>query len=625
MSRKIGLGTRFGEENSGLDLKEQVKNQAGENGTENIGSKTSFKDRISGDEGSVLNTSLGRNSDGGSKGEAVLGAVAGSVMSGTLGSMANSSKNTFGNIMNAQDGSGIVEQIKPQTFYRGKNIRLRINDEVMDIKDVEMHITKEFSRHDELFMKFTIKTKELSKYYSYVFSFDNTLGVELAKSDMDFKRIFHTFNIEKMDIEESAGERSVVLIRTSSATFQMDKIKEFRSFQDMKITYETIIETFKEKYPKMKWFIGQELSQNLVKPYIQYNETDWEFLVRIAGDLNIPLFSHLDSVIMGNEINLMEEDAELRNAIYGKCRDGVNILFKVRNATQGVNAGQRMKIMLPDQGLEGEMGEDVRIVSKAYIRTEGDQVLTDYELIQESHKFEPILHTEFEGKSIEATVMEVVSENGIAKMKIDLSVGLMKAADNGKSQGYRDEYKGGFNFPYMTGFSQSNSGFFCTPESGDIVSLFFNSRNEGHAYVLQGAVNSPGNDRFNNPNVRNYTLGGDDSAGGKPMFDFQLSSKVFNVNVTDSINLNAKNKISNTSENGIEIAGKNNVNIISSEEMTIVSNNLREMIGSNKVLQANNSSEVISGSKNIISSDCNMGTSGVMNISGGGDVIINKG
>ena len=406
-----------------------------------------------------------------------------------------------------------------------------------------------------------IKTKELSKYYSYVFSFDNTLGVELAKSDMDFKRIFHTFNIEKMDIEESAGERSVVIIRTSSATFQMDKIKEFRSFQDMKITYETIIETFKEKYPKMKWFIGQELSQNLVKPYIQYNETDWEFLVRIAGDLNIPLFSHLDSVIMGNEINLMEEDAELRNAIYGKCRDGVNILFKVRNATQGVNAGQRMKIMLPDQGLEGEMGEDVRIVSKAYIRTEGDQVLTDYELIQESHKFEPILHTEFEGKSIEATVMEVVSENGIAKMKIDLSVGLMKAADNKRSMGYSDKYKGGFNFPYMTGFSQSNSGFFCTPDPGDIVSLFFNSRNEGHAYILQGAVNSPGNDRFNNRD--NRTFSSSPSSNGQPMFNFTLSSEVFSVSVTDHIGLTASNSVNATATGGsVTVNGQSNVDVM---------------------------------------------------------------
>ena len=500
-----------------------------------------------GETGRVLEASLGEREKS-DMGEALLGVMSGSVMSEALGSMAGSSKNIFGNMVNTQNGSITAGEIKPQTLYTGKNIRLRINDEVMDIKDVEMDITKEFSKHDELFMRFTIKTEEVSKYYSYVFSFDNTLEIELAKSDMDFKRVFHTFNIEKIDIEESMGERSVVIIRTPSASKQLDKIKEFKSFQDMSLTYEKVIETLKKKYPDMKWFIGRELSQNLKKPYIQYNETDWEFLVRIAGDLNIPLSSHLDSIIMGNEINLMEESAELRNAIYGKCRDGVNILFKVRNSTQAVNVGQRMKITLPDQGLNGEEGEDIRIVSKAYIRVADNHVITDYELVQESHKFDPVLHTEFEGKSIEATVMDVVSEDGIAKMKIDLSVGLLKSADNDKSKGYEDEYKGSFNYPYGTNFSQGMTGFFCTPDTGDRVVLTFPTRNESHAYVIQGAVNSQGNDRFNNRDNRNFNSS--PSANGQPMFNFTLSSEVFSVNVTDYIGLTASNNISINASSG---------------------------------------------------------------------------
>ena len=130
--------------------------------------------------------------------------AAGNMLSGVSGNKASSIKKSFNNVMYVQNESEITE--KPQTYYKGKNIRLRINDEVMDIKDVEMNITKKFSRHDDLFMKFTIKTEEVSKYYSYVFSFDNSLEIELAESDMVFKRVFHTFNIEKIDIEESIGE-----------------------------------------------------------------------------------------------------------------------------------------------------------------------------------------------------------------------------------------------------------------------------------------------------------------------------------------------------------------------------------------------------------------------------------
>ncbi|MCP1225931.1 phage baseplate assembly protein V [Sebaldella sp. S0638] len=608
----IGADIEKKEEESGNSLEGKI---SGKGNTEIKSNET----------GSVLERSLGESGKT-SVGETLLGGLAGSTMTEAFRNMMKSPVGTVGS--NTMNGSGIVEsmeQIKAPVLYRGKNIRLWINEELMDIKDVEMNITKEVGKHDYLFMKFTIKTEEVSKYYSYVFSFDNLLEVDLAESEMKFKRVFHGLNIEKIEIEESTGERSVVIIKSLSCTYQMDKIKKFKSFQSMGITYKDIVTAIMENYPEIELFAGSELNGSLKKPYIQYNETDWEFLNRIAGDLNIPVFSHLNSIIMGNKINLMEEEAELRNSVYGKSRDGVNIMFNVKKSTQPVNAGQRMIISVPNQGYNGEEGKDIRIVSKAYIRMDGDQVITDYELIQESHEFYPVSHSTLEGKSIEGTVMEVVSEDGIAKMKVDLSVGLMKAADSDKSEGYEDEYKGGFNFPYMTGFSSSNTGFFCVPEKGDQVMLVFNSRNESYAYILQGAVNSSGNDRFNNPNVRNYTLGGDDSAGGKPMFEFQLSSKVFNVNVTDSINMNAKNKISNISENGIEIAGKSNVSIVSNEEMIIISNNLREMVGSDKIVHANNSNEVISGTKNTMSSDCNMGTSGVMSISGGGDVIINKG
>ena len=534
--------------------------------------------------------------------------AAGNMLSGVSGNKASSIKKSFNNVMYVQNESEITE--KPQTYYKGKNIRLRINDEVMDIKDVEMNITKKFSRHDDLFMKFTIKTEEVSKYYSYVFSYDNTLEIELAKSVMDFKRIFHTFNIEKIEIEENIGERSVVIIETKSASYQMDKIKGFRSFQDTGLIYETIIEILKEKYPDMKWFIGRELSQKLKKPYIQYNETDWEFLVRIAGDLNIPLFSHLDSIIIGNEINMMEERAELRNAVYGKSRDGVNIMFNVKGSTQAVNAGQRMKIIVPDQGIHGEVGEDIRIVSKAYVRIEEDQVITNYELIQKNHKFDLAANSTFEGKTIEAKVMEVVSESGIAKMKIDLSVGLLKASDNDRSKGYEDEYKGEYNFPYMTGFSQNNSGFFCTPEAGDVVSLFFNSRNEGHAYVLPGAVNSPGNDRFNNPNVRNYTLGEDDSAGGKPMFEFQLSSKDFGIRTTNSIVLNTKNQMN--------ISSSEKISMTSNEKTVITNGTSLEQANVINLSSSSETSVISSGKMSVVSSDdMTVGSSSTTNVGGG--------
>ncbi|MCP1225532.1 phage late control D family protein [Sebaldella sp. S0638] len=581
--------------NIGTDIEKKEIAQGEESGN-------SLEGRISGkgnteiesnETGSVLETSLGESGKTG-VGEVLLGGLAGTTMTEAFRNMMKSPVGTVGS--NTMNGSGIVEsteQIKAPVLYRGKNIRLWINEELMDIKDVEMNITKEVGKHDDLFMKFTIKTEEVSKYYSYVFSFDNLLEVDLAESEMKFKRVFHGLNIEKIEIEESTGERSVVIIKSLSCTYEMDKIKKFKSFQSMGITYKDIVTAIMENYPEIELFAGSELSGRLKKPYIQYNETDWEFLNRITGDLNIPLFSHLNSIIMGNKINLMEEEAELRNSIYGKSRDGVNIMFNVKKSTQPLNAGQRMIISVPNQGYNGEEGKDIRIVSKAYIRMDGDQVITDYELIQESHEFYPVSHSTLEGKSIEATVMEVVSEGGIAKMKVDLSVGLMKAADSDKSEGYEDEYKGGFNFPYMTAFSQGNSGFFCTPDAGDRVMLTFNSRNESHAYVLQGAVNSSGNDRFNNRD--NRTFSSSPSGSGQPMFNFTLSSEVFSVDVTDHIGLTAANSVNATATGGhVEVAGGSSVNL-SSKSSRVNIDNSDIQLNSSGNLNATSSNVTITG------------------------------
>ena len=587
MREKNALDLRLGdyikkEEENGNSLEEKVS----DNG--NIESKIN-------ETGSISETSFGESGKTG-VGDALLGALAGSTMTEVFKNMMSSSKGTFGsNIAGENSNADNAEEMKSQVFYRGKNVRLRINDEVMDIKDVEMNINKEFSKHDDLFMRFTIKNEELSRYYSYEHSFGNTLGVELAKSEMDFKRIFHAFDIVEMGIEENISERAVVTIRTKSATYDMDKTKRFKSYQDMNITYEEMIKPFMEEHSGIEFFLGSELKYKLKKPYIQFNETNWEFMARVANDLNIPLFSHLNSLIMGNKINLMEEEPELRNTRYERSRKGVNLIFRVKGATQAVNAGQRMIITVPGQGPDGEKGQDKRIVSRANIRIDGDQVVTDYELIQEDHEFDPVENVKFEGKSIEGTVMEVVSEDGIAKMKVDLSAGLLKLADGKRSIGYEDEYKGGFNFPYMTGFSQGSTGFFCTPDKGDRVLVTFLSGNESHAYVFQGAVNSPGNDRFNNPNVRNYTLGGDDSAGGKPMFDFQLNSKVFNVNTTDSINLVTKGTATLSATSGnVNVSGGSAVSV-SSKSSSVNMDNSSIALNSSGTLDAVSSNVTITG------------------------------
>lgn len=494
--------------------------------------------------------------------------------------------------------------VKNFELFRDKDIVLKINKETLDIKDISFDIEKKLFWHDYLRIQFTIPSDVVDKYYGYVFSLDNVLEIELLNKAGKFKKIFHTLNIEKINIEESMGERAVVVIDTLSATFQMSKIMKFRSFQSLGITYRQIAETIMDEYPDITAHIGNEFDKNTEKIYIQYNESDWDLLVRICKDINIPMASHLDEVIMGNEMNLEIYNAELDNAVFGRGREGKNILFNVKEATTLYNTGERVKITLPNQGSQGEEGSDTRIVSKAALRIKNRDIINDYELIEMSHEFSRE-NNNSGGYVLEGKVVETSSENGIATVTVDFSHGLEKLAGS-EFQAYKDEYAGSFNFPYCTEYSSTNSGMFCTPEPEDIVMIYVFDNNENLSYVT-GAVNNPGSARFSNPNVRNYTLGGDDGAGGVPMFDFQLNSRVFNVNTTDFIGLNSKNTLVMSTKNAD----------VHAENYTATTENITEI--------SNGTKSTIAGKISQVSTEDTIASAGGMyNVNGGGKVIINK-
>ena len=196
-------------------------------------------------------------------------------------------------------------------------------------------------------------------------------------------------------------------------------------------------------------------------------------------------------------------------------------------------------------------------------------------LASNDYEFPLIKNRNMMGRVIEGKVMEVSSEEGIAVMTLDLTSGLAKLTDR-KSVAYPDKYAGTFNFPYMTPMSQTNTGFWPSPEPNDQVVLMIDDFNESLSYV-QGAVNNPGNGRFSDPTVRNFTLPPDPSvtspenvapynqmgmknsssgtygrqgdssgnsaahqSGGRPAAHFQLDSSKFVIDVTDFISFHKR-------------------------------------------------------------------------------------
>ena len=526
----------------------------------------------------------------------------------------NSGNNFLNNIGNSRNMSGLTSGLvsgqktsgnggiinsnfKDRVLYPVQEVVIKINNEICDVKDLSFILDKKVGEHDFLDMEFTILTEETDKYHSYVFSLENILEMELNRitefGEEDGKNIFYG-TIENIDIELSASERSKCFIRTYSESIKMDKMKKYRSFLDPELTYEDIVQKVMEEYD-INYSMGTELSEPIKHVYVQNGETDWVFLRRVLADLNIPVFSHLSEVLFG-EINSETYNADLDRSLYGRGREKENILFKVKG-TDPYNVGEKVNIKF-QEGEDSMAG--VKLVSKSYLTIEENYIKCDYELVdlKGGHKYAKYPNNLFIGKAIEGTVIEVLNDEGIAKLTLDLSIGLEKFALEDDEQAYADEYAGKFQIPYTTPYSQSNTGLFCTPEAGDIVKLFFPGNNEWDSYV-QGAVNNTGNGRFSDYENRNFHVNESD-------FNLTISKDSYSVSAASSISQSA-NSISETAK-------------------TILNNseNHTETVRNDKILIAKNISQTAAKNTTIKSNSNTLITaSGVSTVSGGQKVNIN--
>jgi phage-related baseplate assembly protein len=201
-------------------------------------------------------------------------------------------------------------------------------------------------------------------------------------------------------------------------------------------------------------------------------------------------------------------------------------------------------------------------------------------------------------------VKEKVKASDIAVMTLDLTEGLLKLGENGQS--FEDKYAGKSYFPYVTPYSQTNTGFTPAPEVNDRVALYFPNGNETHAIVL-GAVNNDGNGRFTDVANRNYHVGDSD-------FNMILAK--------DKLSTIAESSISHTSKNISENA---DTIFESAKNIVNISDEYLEIIEKEKMIIASDISQVAQNKTNIISNgDTEITSDGFSVINGGTNVLLNK-
>ena len=363
------------------------------------------------------------------------------------------------------------------------------------------------------------------------------------------KNILFCGYIEDLRIHAEA-DTFLLTALLKTGTGKMDMGEHIGVYQNGTTSCQKILETIVQGYTDGKLLMGTEAG-NIGKMVVQYKETDWEFAKRLAAQKNTVIMANEKSAGVKYTFGIPEEAG--RELLSYEAYSIMNLIgeYQIKK-----NCGMSESDAVAYQVKTREifyLGDFVRFLGRNYVvgevrrKWEGNEVYNYYlletkgELRQVSYGNKKII-----GASLKGNVTDVKKDT--------VKVVLMEDETGG--------WAGQKWFAYSTIYSSPDgTGWYCMPEKGDSVRLYFPNENEAEAYV-----NSSVNEQSSNSSARsNPDEKSIKNKQGKEVL-FQPDRLVFTNNKGMSIEIVDDEGILIESDKSITIKAKENIGTISMEQ-----------------------------------------------------------
>ena len=453
-----------------------------------------------------------------------------------------------------------------ENMYEGKNIGI-----ILDKKNLDNFVIREFvlneniNEHQKLEMQLEMDEEQRKNLERIIEKENVEIEIELSGSNQNVRRKIFCGIVDYFEILDygSYGCRILMKAFSKSVLFDRKNEKKYRVFQDRNLMFSDIIDEINKDYADKKLEIKYSdiAKKQIGSLVVQFDETDWEFLVRLASQLKTGLFVVEQGIILFGIVEMGEIKKENKYfSDYSLVRDYKNLYYKVQS-NKVINLGDAVSISKNavenegnDKDSDGNKGNlsvlKTRIFLKDFI-LKSEFLATD---MSSYHIFKKY-NDKIKGCRIEANVERVFEDNGIAKMEVKFGEGLKKIVqersnDESNDKAYDDYGIKKFPLSYQTFYSQTNTGFFCTPEVNDTVEVYFPNEDERFAKV-SWAINNKGNGRFSDYTKRNFQVNQSD-------FNFSLNLNTFEVKTAEKYSVESPNIV----ENADNFVNKANQNMI---------------------------------------------------------------
>lgn len=296
------------------------------------------------------------------------------------------------------------------------------------------------------------------------------------KLDENKQEIVFSGYIESINIHKD-GELIETTIVFIGATKKLDVIKKTKAFQDMSTSYKHLIKLVNMQYDNISIIFNENVERQIEDLFVQYNETDWEFLKRIASNFNTGLFPDILTTKIAYYFGVPKLKNSIKRNITGcgiECqlseyreRKESGLIDLTEEDCRVYRIITHDKIQLGEQIVFRGMSLWVRSFCASWDR--GELIYTG-ELVPRKGL---VCTKKYNEKIIGASLDAYVDKTFADKVQVKISCDVESVHKKPKC------------FLYSTVFSTADgTGWYCMPEINDRVRLYFPDEKEGNGYVI---------------------------------------------------------------------------------------------------------------------------------------------
>lgn len=344
--------------------------------------------------------------------------------------------------------------------------------EVEKLMDIKME--HKVNEHSTLYVK-ALLSEEIKDNYVKKCRQGSEISLCIKSSENDGVLFCGVVN----DIEVSVVQGSYYMeLYAVSYSYLLDIEKKSRTFQDKKKTYDLLENQIMEEYEDAMIMDVVSQGSELGQLIVQYQETDWEFLKRLASHFNTGIVNDVHYNKIRCYFGVPNNGTHTIESFNYSIKQDIGKFLKLsKNGIDGITERDVVyyEIESEEPANIGDVvnfkGEELYVCQVKGCINRG--VFLFYLTLTTKNGMSQLfqMHNKIVGVSLNAKINEIENDRVKVSFQID-----NEANHKPEKQCF---------FPYSTIYSSKDgSGWYCMPEIGDSVRIYFPDGIEEHSYAI---------------------------------------------------------------------------------------------------------------------------------------------